>query len=267
MSKRDGTFFTVKDLLDPVAAGRPELGEKLVAAGFEDGKVAGVDLRLALLWGRYSQPMNFNLDLLGRAKKGRLRLQTLYERALEAAEAPEAEGDGVSTAVAEATTAGLAAFLDALHDDLNMDKAMAAVFEWVTQVNTAKLTRADAASVQGTLESFDQVLDVLVRRRKGLVSKDDLAAWCDPEALKAKAASYPAGPVQDALTAGATPALDVITALTGELDDAHVVLMVGARHAARKNKDFAAADGLRNHMKAQGIVIEDVPQGVRWRTA
>jgi cysteinyl-tRNA synthetase len=267
MSKRDGTFFTVKDLLDPVAAGRPELGERLVAAGFEDGKVAGVDLRLALLWGRYSQPMNFNFELLGRARKGRLRLQTLYERALEAAEAPEAERDAVTASVAAATQAGLTDFTDALHDDLNLDKAMAAVFEWVTQVNQAKLTRADAASVQGTLERFDGVLDVLVRRRKGLVSKEALAGWCAPEQLQARAARYPAGPVQDALTAGALPALDVLTGLTGELDDAHVELLVGARHAARKNKDFAAADGLRNHLKAQGIVIEDVPAGVRWKTA
>jgi len=37
------------------------------------------------------------------------------------------------------------------------------------------------------------------------------------------------------------------------------------RHAARKNKDWATADEIRDHLKRSGVVFEDTPQGVRYR--
>ena len=40
--------------------------------------------------------------------------------------------------------------------------------------------------------------------------------------------------------------------------------MIEARQAARKAKDWARADGIRDELKARGIVLEDTPQGVKW---
>ncbi len=47
--------------------------------------------------------------------------------------------------------------------------------------------------------------------------------------------------------------------------DAAVDTAVAARNAARARKDFAEADRLRDELKAQGVELEDTPQGTIWR--
>ena len=47
--------------------------------------------------------------------------------------------------------------------------------------------------------------------------------------------------------------------------EAGVEAMIEARRQARKAKNFTEADRIRDALKAQGIVLEDTPQGVKWR--
>jgi cysteinyl-tRNA synthetase len=48
------------------------------------------------------------------------------------------------------------------------------------------------------------------------------------------------------------------------LDD-EIEVLIEKRQQARKNKDFALADEIRDKLKAQGIILEDTPTGVKWR--
>jgi cysteinyl-tRNA synthetase len=46
--------------------------------------------------------------------------------------------------------------------------------------------------------------------------------------------------------------------------DSLVALALEQRAAARTRKDWAAADAVRDQLKAAGVVVEDTPTGPRW---
>ena len=50
---------------------------------------------------------------------------------------------------------------------------------------------------------------------------------------------------------------------TEELDD-DIEKLIEARTQARKDKNWAEADRIRDELKARGIVLEDTAQGVKW---
>ncbi|RRN55022.1 cysteine--tRNA ligase [Pseudoxanthomonas sp. SGNA-20] len=50
-------------------------------------------------------------------------------------------------------------------------------------------------------------------------------------------------------------------------DDARIQALVDERSAAKKAHDFARADAIRDQLAAEGILLEDTPQGPRWKRA
>ena len=83
--------------------------------------------------------------------------------------------------------------------------------------------------------------------------------------------SFFAEPKSAETIAAATACFDEMTNVLGILYqrkkedlDSEVEALIENRQAARKAKDFKTADAIRDQLKAQGIVLEDTPQGVKW---
>ena len=52
-----------------------------------------------------------------------------------------------------------------------------------------------------------------------------------------------------------------------QLDNSEIDSLIAARVVARKAKNFAESDRIRDALNAQGIILEDGPKGTTWRQA
>ncbi len=269
MSKRDGTFFTVKDLLNPQGQGRAELAKQLEASGFKGGRVPASVLRYALISNQYTQQMNFTFDLLGQARASIERLQSRYDRLREVV--GDAPAESPSDRIIDLVNRSEQAFDDALNDNLNTPNALAAVFGFVGELNQMELTPSEALEAMRLMEGFNDVLDVLdTSQRSGVIAREAVQAWVEPASLRTKAKHlkhWAEAPdreqIWEKLEAGMLPAFEELAPI--ETMDAEVIeLFVAIRQAARKAKDFTVADAIRDDLKRRGVQLEDTPKGFRW---
>lgn len=194
-------------------------------------------VRYALGSVQYRSMLEWSDQALVEAQAAYERIMNFIERAgVALGEQPErAEIAGVSADDLPAD------FVSAMNDDVNVSGATAAIFTAIRNGNTllSKLDdRADGdaarAEVRSALVAVRAMLDTL-----GL---DPLA---EPWAGAAGADGN-----------GESREHDVLDALITE--------QLNARAEARKSRDFAKADAIRDALGAAGIAIEDGPQGSTW---
>jgi cysteinyl-tRNA synthetase len=145
------------------------------------------------------------------------------------------------------------------------------VFGFVSELNQMELGPSEAQEALRLMESFNDVLDVLdMGERSGLITREQVQTWLEPETLKAKAAHlkhWAEAPDREQLwekiEAGMLPSAEELAPV--ETPDAEIIeLFTAVRQAARKAKDFQQADAIRDELRRRGVQLEDTPQGFRW---
>ena len=149
MSKSAGNFFTVRD----------------IAKEYDLEAV-----RMFLLSAQYRSPINFSRDLIIAAKNSLERMYTARNNAIFMLDsAPEREMNEAEIAFIERAKQAIDKFDEAMCDDLNTADALAAVFEYVRDMNT-QISDANApckAVIEAALENLKVMTEVL-----GLLSKE-----------------------------------------------------------------------------------------------
>ena len=188
-------------------------------------QVPAVVLRFALGTVHYRSTVEFSQASLAEATSTWERISGFVARAVERVGAVSAE---------EVASRPLAAlpegFVAAMDDDLNVSAALAVVHEQVKVGNNALAAGEDSVVWEAQLQ-VRSMLDVL-----GL----------DPLAAPWATASGPDDSARAAL-------------------EALVPAVLAERAEARRTKDWARADALRDQLQDAGIIIEDSPDGARWQ--
>jgi len=133
--------------------------------------------------------------------------------------------DGSHPDIAERVGEARKAFAAAMQDDLNTAAALGAIFELVRRLNS----RIDAGEVgKGDVPTIRDAFDEF-DRVLGVLS------------LRREEEEHPPVPVDE------------------------IERLIEDRHAARRRRDFAAADRIRNDLATRGVLLEDNAGGTRWK--
>lgn len=230
MSKSLGNFFTVRDIVKKF-----------------DYEV----IRFFLLSAHYRSPINFSDDLLLSAQNALDRLYECRDNLrflLGKVQAEDGGATGTSSGgatsdeneldsvVSDGNSSGTMfeeykeRFIEAMDDDLNTADAVAVLFDLVRAVNTrvADVRKAEQGDVVSIpLNELQQALEMLME-------------------------------------------LSRILGLLGRERDTvamEVESLIAQRQAARKERNWAESDRLRDRLKEMGIELQDTPQGVKWKKA
>jgi cysteinyl-tRNA synthetase len=175
-------------------------------------------LRMMVLNGSYRAPLSYSDEIMDAAERGLDRLRSALKPAPAGSVGAAAE---LRNTLDRQTESAQQTFVEAMDDDFNSSGGLAALFELVRAVNTARdsgATDAQLKPAQDTLKTLTGVLGLRLGEKKA----------------------------------------------SGGDADKFIGLLVEVRNEARKQKNWALSDLIRDRLKELGVGIEDNKDGTIW---
>jgi cysteinyl-tRNA synthetase len=226
MAKSKGNFYLLNDIL---------------AKGYDPREV-----RFLLLSTHYRKMLNFTFDALeqARASRNRIRDFLIELRGVK-------REDGRNPEVSKLIDKARAGFVAGLEDDLNISESLAALFSLIEKANglTAKgrISKADA------LDLMNFVTEI-----------DDKVLAIEPTSVYIRVDSAGTQTISPSGIPSGEAFGEIKIDVSGELDAA-IQKRIEERQKARAERNFKLADKIRKELLAQGVLLEDTKDGVRWK--
>lgn len=189
-------------------------------------------IRFFILSSHYRQTTDFSDEALKSATKGHERLSNTVNRVRQLLEATPADDAAPDEAFLATIEQHQSRFFAAIDSDFNTPQALATLFDFNKLVNS--LINSSEALTHSTLQAIDDTYRTLGGEILGIIPAEISGTTSPP-----------------------SPGL--------EEDLLH--LLVDLRTQARKNKDFATSDAIRDQLAALGVTLEDRPDGTVWKVA
>ncbi len=202
------------------------LGNQYLLADLEERGVSARAVRYLFTSVHYRQKLNFTFQSAEQAQTALRRIDEMRIRARRGAESGHA-GSAQERAILTAAEVFRVGFRAAIGDDLNVSQAHGELFQFVRLVNRCLDQGAVGASGLQEIEAAITMADSVLGTLRMEVWKTD--------------------------------------ASSGSLSDEAIESLLKERSSARAQRDFAAADRLRDELEEAGVLIEDGAQGTSWR--
>jgi len=210
MSKSLGNLITVKEALERYSADA---------------------IRLFVLSSHYRSPLTYSEEGLEAAHRGAVRLRLAAHRQ---------GGDGPT---ALEVSVYRQRFTDAMDDDFNTAQAVAALFDFATEINRAADEGHSVEEAQREMIELAGIMGLTFKAYRFNVELHEVIKIAD--------------------RAGVTLKKGVKGKQQG--DEYYIQRLVDKREELRAKKQWGLADNIRAELGELGIVLEDTPQGTKWR--
>ena len=191
----------------------------------------GVVVRFFILRTHYRSPLDFSEDRIKEAQAGLVRLKTAYDRGQELLK-QEGNSDA-DAAMAEAAAKAMDDFYEAMDDDFNTALAIGYMFTLSKEINTYVNDVVNKGKAFDK-KHFGQLMDVYGKMAEII------------------------GIFESSLE---------MPAAEGEMAAEEIEALIAERAEAKKAKNWARADEIRDSLKEQGIILEDSAAGTTWKRA
>ncbi len=189
-------------------------------------------LRFFILSTHYRSPLDFSDERLNEAGRSLERLRTAVENLTHLGNMTGSASSEMTDTMLNSANQAKTDFCSAMDDDFNTALAISVMFGLAREINiyhsavVAGKVPFNSAAFAAARDAFFEMAGII-----GILSQE-----------------------KEGKVAGGDE-------LVGQLMD----IIIEIRQQARKNKDWATADKIRDSLGAVGIILEDSPQGVRWK--